>query len=44
MTKKIRKLSLKEMEPIAREATRSALKNYVWGKRKNEKSDAWFRF
>nr|WP_311465430.1 hypothetical protein [uncultured Ottowia sp.] len=32
--KKIRKLSLKEMEPIAREATRSALKNYVWEKEK----------
>lgn len=30
MTKKIRKLDVKKMEPIAKEATRNALKNYIW--------------
>ena len=30
MTKKIRKLDIKKMEPIAREATRNALKKYIW--------------
>ena len=29
MTKKIRKLDVKKMEPIAKEATRNALKNYI---------------
>ena len=30
MTKKMRKLDIKKMEPIAREATRNALKKYIW--------------
>ena len=34
MTKKIRRLDLAEMEPLARQATRHALKKHVWPKEK----------
>ena len=36
MTKRMRKLDVKKMEPIAKEATRDALKTYIWPSGRDE--------
>lgn len=36
MTKRMRKLDVKKMEPIAKEATRDALRTYIWPSDRDE--------
>jgi hypothetical protein len=36
MAKRMRKLDVKKMEPIAKEATRDALKTYIWPSGRDE--------
>ena len=37
MSEKIRKLTIKQMEPIVREATHNALRKYIWPSGKDER-------